>query len=97
MFLLNPRQCVEVYFTPSAVLQASSGSKRRFQFQKRSQFFNSTDAVNFPSARTMESFPVAMCVNDPNCAPMIVDRSDPADAESGFAEIVSDEQRNWQR
>jgi hypothetical protein len=39
MLLLDPRQFVELYFTPSPILWAFCRTNRRFKFHKRSQFF----------------------------------------------------------
>jgi hypothetical protein len=37
--LLDPRQFVEPYFTPSAILWAFCRTNRRFKFHKRSELF----------------------------------------------------------
>ena len=55
---------------------------RALQFQKRSQLFVGADN---------EMLSLAVGVNDPNCAPVIAERGNPAHAKSGFAEIVSDD------
>jgi hypothetical protein len=54
---------------------------RPFQFHKRSQLFISTHD---------EPHSLAMRINDPKCAPIIVKRRDPAHAESGFHHLVED-------
>jgi hypothetical protein len=52
---------------------------------------SSTNAVSFSSARTMKTFSVAMSVHNPDRSPFAIERRDPAQAPSGFTEIVNDD------
>jgi hypothetical protein len=54
----------------------------RFQLKKYSKLFIRTHH---------ETLSATMRVNDPNCAPIIVERRDPARAESGFNDFVNDD------
>src|SRR5262249_14021492 len=55
---------------------------RRLQFHKRSQLFIRTQNETLSV--------VSMCVSNPDCPSMKIERRYPAHAESGFLEIVSD-------
>ena len=55
---------------------------RPFQFNERSQLFVGTHN---------ETLSVTMRANDPNCAPVIVERGRPAHAESGLDDFVNDD------
>jgi hypothetical protein len=51
---------------------------------------SSRNAVSFSSRRAKLSV-VAMCVNNPDCLPLRINRCDAAPTPTGFAEIVSDD------
>ncbi|MGC1323153.1 MAG: hypothetical protein WA849_13295 [Candidatus Udaeobacter sp.] len=65
-FLLNPRQSVELYFTPSAVRRAFRRTNRRFEFQERRQFVIGTHNVTFAIT--------AMRVSNPDHSPVGINR-----------------------
>jgi hypothetical protein len=56
---------------------------RRFEFHKRSQPFIGTH--NEPLSI------VAMCVSNPNCSPVGINRCDTAPTPTGFAEVVGND------
>jgi len=49
------------------------------------------NAVNISSTLTINPFPSSVRVHNPDCSPFKVERRDPAQAKSGFAEIVGDD------
>jgi hypothetical protein len=55
-------------------------TNRSLQFQERGEL----------SSTHNETVPVAVSINDPDCAPFIVENRDPAHTKSGFLKIVGD-------
>jgi hypothetical protein len=70
-------------------LDSRSTLNRGFQFQKRSQLFIRTHNETLSI--------IAMCVSNPDCSAVAIQRSDATSTPSGFAEIVSDDFPNTSR
>jgi len=64
--LHDPRQFVELYFTPAAILWAFCRTNRRFKFKKHSQLL-----IRVPN-ETLSV--VVMCVCNPDCSPVGINR-----------------------
>jgi hypothetical protein len=61
----------------------TDGSDRRFKFEKRRQLLIRTHNETLSV--------IAMCVCNPDCSPVGINRCDAAPTPTGFAEIVSND------
>jgi hypothetical protein len=64
--LLDPRQFVELYFTPSPILWAFCRTNHRFKLKKRSQLLIATSDEPLPI--------VPIRINDSNCSSLGINR-----------------------